>query len=341
MVPSLKPLFNYDFGKRVVLDTNAILNATFNSAGLAAHTLSSLRKMGTPIYVTPFIEAEVGRVSGRLKRKYGLGFDPAQAVRSALRAQGILFSPEPQGPPLAHVNKADEPIARAAKQLGAAIITDDIEFIVQARAAGVDAWQYWEVSRSYKGVGELPSLSKIVRYGAPSGSASYVFARVAPGGWAGLRINQQFSVCGFNEGIWLYYDGLSEHWQVQTPEGEIIRLPMPLKTDAHYVLGVNVRRTDKGNHITLMATEQGGLPICARADVRTVGTGTGQSRLSVGNSHRQLDHWNGPIRDLVVASGGLPPKTFRLLAATQDLSPNPLDSDKLEEAVQRVIVLAS
>jgi predicted nucleic acid-binding protein len=337
----VKPLFNYDFGKRVILDTNALLNATFNSDGLAAHTLWVLFKKGTPIYVTPTIEAEVGRVSDRLRRKYRLAYDPAEAVRSSVRAHGILFAPAPAGPLLGHINKADEPIARAAKQLGAAIITDDIEFIVQARASAVDAWQYWEVSRSFTGGGELPGLSKTVRYSPPADTGGYIFARVVPGGWAGLRINQQFSVCEIEDGLWLYYDGLSEQWHVRTPGGDIARLAMPLKPDIQYVVGANFGPAGKGGLIVLLAAEMGSEVATARADVGVVGKTTAKSRLNVGHSQRQLDHWNGLIKDLVVAPQRLPPRTFRLLASTEDLSPNPADSDKLEEAVQRVIVLAS
>jgi predicted nucleic acid-binding protein len=335
----LKPLFNYDFSKRVILDTNTLLNATFNRGGLAAHAISVLRRMATPVYVTPSIEAEVGRVSERLKRKYRLGYDPAQAVRTVLRAQGILFAPPPRGPPIAHVNKVDEPIARAARHLGAAIITDDIEFIVEARAAGIEAWQYWEVSRSYSGDGELPDLSKVVRYGAPNGKCGYIFVRAVPGSWAGLKIEERFSICEISEGLWLYYDGLSEHWKVQTSAGEIVRLSMPLENDGHYIVGVNLRPTEKGCHIALMAAKQGGQEAIARADVRAVGKGIGNSELSIGHNRHQLEHWNGAIKDLVVASGSLPPRTFRLLASTEDLSPNPADSDTLAEAVQRVITL--
>ncbi|QBQ49106.1 hypothetical protein [Brevundimonas naejangsanensis] len=332
-------LFNYDFSQRVILDTNALLNATFNSGGLAAYTLSVLRKKRTPMYVTPSIEAEVGRVSGRLKSKYRLGYDPAIAVRSALRAHEILYAPPPKGIPLARVNRPDEPIARAAKQLGAAVITDDIEFIIQARAAGVDAWQYWEVSRSYTGHGELPDISKVVRYGVPGG-AGYIFAGVAPGDWAGRRLDEKFSVCEV-ERLWLYYDGLNEHWEVRTPGGEVVRLSMPLKAGSRYVVGVNFRPSEKGNQIVLMAAERGGVTEFVRADVGTVTDVTSQSRLNLGHTQRQSNHWNGTIQDLVVASGSLPIRTFRLLASTEDLSPNPLDSDKLEEAVQRVMVLVS
>lgn len=337
----MKPLFAYDFTKPVILDTNALLNATFNSGGMAAHSLWSLRKMATAIYVTPSIEAEVGRVSDRLKLKYGLAYDPAEVVRISLGAHGILFAPIPLGPPLAGINRPDEPIARAAKQLDAVIITDDIEFIIEARSAGVDAWQYWEVSRSYTGEGELPSLSKIVRFGAPASVGGYVFARVDPGGWAGLKIDHQFSVCEIDEGVWVYYDGTSEHWNVRTPAGEVVRLPMPLKQGIHYVVGVNIRPVVGGDEITLMAAEVGGQIYRTKSVVGSVGVVSANSRLNVGHSRRQRDHWNGLIKDLVVASGSLPARTFRLLASTEDLSPNPSDSDKLSEAVQRVVMLAS
>jgi hypothetical protein len=337
----VKPLFNYDFSKPVILDTNTLLNATFISGGLAEHALWSLRKMGTPLYVTPGIEGEVAKLAERLKREYKLNYDPAEAVRIALGAHGILTAPLGGGTPLAGINRADEPIARSAKQLGAAIVTDDIEFIIEARAAGVEAWQYWEVARSFRGAGELRDLGRIVRYGVPQPHGSYIFARIAPGGWAGLKIDQKFSVCEVEDGLWVYYDGAGEQWHVRTPSGEIVRLSMPLLNDRHYVVGVHTTRSGRFTQVTLMAAEAGGPPAMTREVVARPGAPTSMSRLNVGHNRRRSDHWNGVIKDLVVASGALPPRTFRLLASTEDLSPNPADSDKLGDAVQRVIMLAS
>jgi hypothetical protein len=290
-----------------------------------------LQRSGTPIYVPEHALSEAAIVSSKYARKAGTTNAALNTLKHFLYQTGALITPRTSDI-IAGVNRADAPIASSARATGAVLLTDDVELIHQCRAAGIDADQPWEVARSYRGPGQLPDVLTIARYLQPA-HRGYIFARVSPGSWATLGLDQFFTVAACGYEFSLGYSGSQHEWQLSI-SGLRVCIPMDLQTDAHYVVRGQYILTGDSLRIDLASALAGNPPVqrsCSGTGVVPVFKG---SPLSVGHSADGGSHWGGYVKDIVVADGGVSPKTFRILAGTEDLSPNPLDQDRLRDAFE-------
>jgi len=315
-----------------------LLNATYLANGLARRAIAYLVAMRTPTYVPAVSDAELARRAKRLELNHRLICD-IRDVRAYSARQGLLYCPEPAGEFIHGVNRPDELIARSARQLAATLVTDDIELITECRALGIDAVQPWEVARSYSGSGELPGISKICRYLAPSPDCGYIFARVEPGAWAGGQVKDgTFTVTDCGSSVRLYYLAAETCWVFSVIGVGEAKLVMPVLPETHYVV-CGQYALEAGNHrLTLQAARAGERPAFFRKFVRGIATLAWQE-MSVGHALSGQDHWWGDVKDLVVADGRIKPASFTRMAATEDLAPNPHDGGRLEEELIRASLI--
>jgi hypothetical protein len=330
-----KPLFNFDFSRRVALDTNTLLNAAFVHSGLARLTVTFLRRMGTPVYVPQITEQEAQDIAQRLGVANALGDRATRELADYITAGGFLFSPPPVGFPIPGINRIDEPIARSSRLLGAILLTDDIDLICQCRQAGIEAVQPWEVARSYRGDGALSDLSTIVRYLQPANDRGYAFARVAPGDWAGRRIDQSFTVVHVEGFCILAYLNASEEWSFSLDGVGSILLKASVLAEHHYVVCAQYLAGGLQTLLSLRVAEVAGDIQSNRQSFKGNPAISPNRVVSVGHRLNVTEHWNGIIKELTISDSTVAARTFRHIAGTEDLSPNPMDGDRLSLALAR------
>ncbi|MBL8544371.1 MAG: hypothetical protein JNJ63_11250 [Hyphomonadaceae bacterium] len=329
-------LFSFDFRSRVVLDTNLLANATFVRGGMANRAVDYLARSGAPTYIPMAIEDDLKRRATKLRLRFGLNFDPVEATLTYARQRGLLFYPHPAGDYIRRIGARDEPLARSAQQLAGVLITDDIKLVGECRAAGIAAVQPWEIARSYRGPGELPALLTVARALLPAPEGGYLFARIEPGDWKGLRVPGVFTVADAGQ-MSLRYEAENEKWVFELPKLGSVALKRDSKTHSHFVICGQYKR-DRGKlRLELSIAEPGQRPERAETYLTCPSPTFNRLELNIGHSSDASHHWNGNIRDVVMADGIIATDTFRRMAASQDLSPNPHDGNRLEKEIANLV----
>ncbi len=333
-----KALFDYDFSRRVLLDTNQTLNAALIDNSLARLALEFLRRSGTPVYVPYEAQSEAALVAFRKASSPQTYAVARMALEGLLRSGSVTHLPASSTRFLSGINRADAPIVAAARDIDAILITDDIRLIDECRRLGLPAVQPWEVARSYQGPGKLPALLTVSRFLQPKLPQTYLFARAEPGSWASAQIEQEFLLADVGGELRMGFCGASQAWFFEVAGVGRASLPMPLGSE-HYVVRGQLSVIGGQTTLSLGAAKAGGTPKECRLSFPTSPNFRGTVGLSIGHSSDRDRHWGGYIRDLVVADGVVSPKAFKLMAASEDLSPNPADHDRLQEVLDGIALM--
>jgi hypothetical protein len=114
---------------------------------------------------------------------------------------------------------------------------------------------------------------------------------------------------------------------------------MLLSPERHYVALAQYLRTGNGSRLSLSAGEACKRPSTSHADCNFQLEPLETFRATIGHSAGGASHWEGYIKDLIIADGKVSPKTFRRIASSHDLSPNPADHDRLQEMLENLRLL--
>jgi predicted nucleic acid-binding protein len=108
--------------KRVIADTNVLLDATFVD-GLARRATRLLGRLGISLILDDMTEREAESILDRLKKKLALSFEPKALLAEYLSLVQVIRVP-PGSPMLATgINRADRHVVAAAREHSAWILT--------------------------------------------------------------------------------------------------------------------------------------------------------------------------------------------------------------------------
>ncbi len=217
-------------GKRVLIDTNVLLDSAFVVNGASRRSLPLLRRLGYSPVIDEMIELEAIRILEKYRKYFYPAFDYIKVLSDHISVSGILRLPPARPISDTPVNQNDVHVVSAADQYGAWVLTGDIALNVELRVTGMQARLPFDViMEAATADGTDPSLSDIIRVVAPTRQSGMLFGRVIAGNWAGMTSVGNFTVCDMENVGRLFYDAQMEGWAFEMPIGASVRVKCPLQ----------------------------------------------------------------------------------------------------------------
>lgn len=329
--------------RRVVIDTNVLLNASFLADGSSRYSLKQLNRLGFSLIVDQAIEDEATLVLRRLRIKLGLQYDPVAVFRAYLEQSRILSLPRAAPFSSKRINKADHHIIGAAAHYDAWVLTGDIKLSAQCQGLHIATRLPWDVIMEAATKDKRnPPLHYIVRVAGISATSGSFFARVLPGNWAGRVSMGRYTVCDIQNVGRIYYDTSTEEWVFSTTMGAETRLKCPLEPNQNWIVSASYElgTRDSSGTATLRAAQpfgqsfQNNISFKGKISAPTPGT------ITFGHAVNKSDHWTGYVRQIVLSPIPLDSKSWRALVRVPEAAPDPTASNILEAALSRVRIMS-
>lgn len=328
---------------RVVIDTNVLLNATFVADSSSRYSLEQLNKLGFSLIIDQAIEDEATLVLRRLQIKLGLAYDPVEVFRDYMEQLRILTLPRAARFRSKSINKADHHIIGAATHYDAWVLTGDIKLSAECQELNISTRLAWDaiMEAATREKRELP-INYILRVAAISATRGSFFARVFPGNWAGTVSEGRFTVCDIQNVGRIYYDSSTEEWVFSTKIGSETKLKCPLGPNQHWIVSASYEFSthDCSGTSTLRAAQPFGQSVQNNITFKGKISDPTPGAISFGHSVNGSDHWNGPIRRIVLSPIPIDSKGWRALVNVPEAAPDPTTSNVLEAALSRVQIMS-
>jgi hypothetical protein len=312
---------------RVLLDANAVLNATFIRESWSALVVSKLLARKSAIFVGSRSLGEAVFIARKAARGLRKTSDPAILIEGLIKRVGAIEVP-PSDQPVENVIPAhDRHVAQEATTAGATIFTSDAELWSGCNSVGRAAVLPLQALRHLDGM----SLATTVFGVAPGIHKGSVFARVYPGEWGGMKDVGEFTVADFFGRLWLHYSTSRSAWVAEMAEVGAVSVSVPIAPNAMQVVAVS---WDAPKRVRLRvaavdAPAEKAMPKPLSAPL--IGS------VSIGHRANGEHHWNGAINVCVMNDRPIGKDLWASLRANSEATPNPYDADRLRQAMSRVI----
>jgi hypothetical protein len=313
--------------ERMLLDANAVLNATFIAGSWSALVVSKLVARKCAIFVGSRSLAEAVFIARKTATELGKRTDPAEPIEAFIRIVGAVQVPPAIDNVEDDIPEHDRHVVQEAITANAAILTSDAELWTVCAKVGRDAVFPLEALRRLDGM----TLATTV-FGVPPGrDTGSVFARVYPGGWGGMQNVGEFTVADFFGRLWLRYSTTRSAWTVELDEVGAVSVAAPTAQNVMQVVAVSWQAT-KALQLRIAAVEAPGTrPMPKPLSASLAGN------VSIGHRADGSHHWNGVINACVMNDRPIGKSLWTNLRGSAVLTPNPYDSDRLRQAMNRAI----
>jgi hypothetical protein len=319
---------------QIILDTNVLLDAAFESGSVSCRTIQALREDGNLLLLDRGREWRTEQEAfDKLAEKIvslNLLFDPRDTLRHFNAEQRIrLVEAAPQDTQVPGVNKRDRPVARAALHYHAALLTNDAALVCQARKLEIEAVFPWTI---------LPKIrpntrdEDLFRIGPLYPEIGCIFARVTPG-WGGATDIGCFTVFDVENLGLLQFDTHSQPWVFSSEQLGTVRLHHPEATQGQTVVCVTYSVENGKTHLVLRAGRQKSKGLIKPATV--------PNQLKRAPGGIKLGRWNGYIRHFTTGPHTLDGKTWKAMIALEDGAPNPLNHNLLDKKLMELNSIAA
>ena len=326
-------MIEFPFDRPVLLDTNVLLNAVHNPAGLASFAVACLTKTGIPLLLSAYSELESRAVDKKFDSE---GSSAAwrlawTGVQDFIGKHNITMIPFDNGAiSIPNINKADAPIATTAAATNSYLLSDDAALISQCRAVGIEGYQPWTVARSFNGDGSLKGFNSFARYRPWNVAGGYMLARASTGGWAqlGYKVDRFLGRLG---PVSFGYRGAAKAWFADYDQKNLLLIKDEIVDLEPYMVAVTLLKTENKFKARLSTAAVKG-----RVVSKTVNTdpfpNLALATLHLGSNGTE-GQWSGWIQDFISAPGSIG-KKFSIYARSLDLTPNPYDDATLRHQLR-------
>lgn len=326
-------MIEFPFDRPVLLDTNVLLNAVHNPAGLASFAVGCLTKTNIPLLLSAYSEIE----SKAVDKKFYSGNSSAAwkiawaGVPDFIEKHNITVVPfDNCAVNVGGINKWDAPIATAVAATKSYLLSDDAALISQCRAAGIEGYQPWTVARSFNGDGSLKQFNSVARCRPWNTAGGYMLARASTGGWAqlGYKVDR---ILGRLGPVSFGYRGSEKAWFADYDQKNLLLMKDEIVDLEPYMVAVTLLKTDNRYKARLSAAAIKGGVMSKTVNIEPFPS-FALAALHLGSNG--IDgQWSGWIQDFISAPGSVG-KKFSIYARSLDLTPNPYDDDTLRNQLR-------
>ncbi len=299
--------------------------------------------MGYQPIIDQSIEHEAIDILERLKAKCKLGYDPTALIAPYLASSSILSLPSAPFIECRGVNSADRHIYSAAKNYNAWVLTGDVRFMAQCTSQGVAARVPFDVlMESALRDGINPPLQYVARYAGICRDQGSVFARVAPGSWAGMEDVGTFTVCEIENVLTLAYDSRRSGWLLSIRDGEEGFAYLPIENGGQGLVvsgSFKIPQDASKGKASLRIYSATGAEKAIGFELSGGPSAGAPGSVTFGHNVDRQNHWNGYIRCVIVSPNQMNADTWKALKANPDSTPDPASGNILEAALRRIHVV--
>jgi len=327
-----------DLGKRVVIDTNVLLDAAFVVDGYARKCISALLALGFSPTIDGAIEAEAVQKLSELGKKYCRSVDVVRIlIDFVVESKILLVDPAPELNDTL-VNRRDVHVVSAAKHYGAWVLTSDVPLSAELQISGVQCRSPFDVVAAERMQKNGLALDLIIHATAPSRQQGLFFGRVVTGQWAGTTKKSKHAICDVENVGRLFYDTNSEQWTFALQTGDAVALQRQLKPNELWTVCATYRLLgqEEESRISIRAARSTTDSMLQHVAVQSELSGTTVGRMTFGSSVQGAESWGGHIRCVVVGPQGMGRRRWRCLLDDPDAVPNPYDSDALSAVLRQI-----
>jgi len=265
-----------------------------------------------------------------LTRKLKLNhLQATRKISEFIRSYKVTVVPNVGQPVLSGINAADEPGVRVAASLEIPLVTDDVRLIVECRNSNIAALQPWALVRDFLEPNNIQfACFKPWQVGHREGA---LFTRFSISGELPVA-DRLLEVCSVGSSLWVGFVSRSKSWEVKLGSNTVAAIKGATKAGFSNVISVNFERSGSNLKLRLMKYDcdgWGNRPVSIPDWTRP--TLPLQDPVKVGTV--------GVLRDFVLSPNKNSPDKIKKMAAFTDLSPNPLDDDRLKDADLRQAIL--
>jgi len=321
--------------KRVVIDTNVLLDAAFVMDGAARKSLALLRQLEYLPIIDGKIESEATRKLKEYRKSFCPAFDLATVLSDFVSRAHILCLPSAKQMSNTSVNRHDVHVVSAAQQYGAWVLTGDLALNVELCVDGIQPRLPFDVIME---AGTTLTIENIIRIIAPTRESGMLFGRVIPGNWVGMKSVGSFTVCDMENVGRLFYDTATEEWIFEMPIGEMVQVKCPLQQGEQWAVcgSYNLPGAGKSGRLSIRAGIHPSTIFSRSKKTAKIITNSTPGVSKFGSSVKNQDYWNGHLRSVVIGPQGMSSKSWKNIIAIPEGAPNPYDSGALSRVLEQV-----
>ena len=305
---------------RLALDANALLNATFVDGSWSQLVVrEASRRKDASIVLGPDTRAEAVTVARTLATKLGRQVDPAQLLDVATRFWGFIEVPGGVVDVPEDIPRHDRHVYVEALSANAVILTSDASL---RQAAGANAAFPLEVLRSW----QLENPELWIAGVTPTHKSGSFFFRGHPNWACSPHPPGRAYVADTDSGFSLYYDGGRKEWV-----GRVLGAK-PLAIPAKVVGTETVALSWRAGEAVRLRVGSVDHP---RETCLNSAAATPLGEISVGTTRDGAHSWNGHVKAFVIDDRPIGKDVWQKLRASEMLTPNPYDSDRLSLGILR------
>lgn len=316
-------------GKRVFVDANVLLHAAFIEDSIARRSLRGLRLAGYSAVTDEIVHHESVRRLIALRQKLGLRYRPEKIFEREQAELKLLHVPPGDTQITTLVPRHDRHVMRAATELDAWVLTDDLELQILLLSEGIHARNSHQVlmglPQKVQYLSELQTLP--ARHPPPfqQDCEGWIMAWVTPQGWPESddpRRHTVMDAIGFG---CLYYDNAQKRWAMTLDAGVSLTCQHMLETDRIEAVAFSFDSRRTPTQLSLYCGTSIGTSRAATHDKNAMEITPPVMPLgfSIGSSRDTSDHWGGYVRSLSVGDRFLGKSTWKKLITIQGLLPHP------------------
>jgi hypothetical protein len=309
---------------RLLLDTNAVLNATFIPDSWSRRAINVARANSGSFYVGTGTLYEACRAAVAEAERLGKRTNPQPFIEryiDDLRVVQVYADgncPVPDAIP-----SHDVVVYRESIAAGAEILTSDAELWLACKEIGAPAAFPLEIIRRHEG----HALATTIFGVQPCRDSGLIFFRGYPGSWAGLRGAARFTAMYFPGVLWLYYETSKRGWIAELAGYAPIAVTAEIADGALQTVALSWRF---GDRIVLRVADARD-PATTEMKKHLPDEVTGNVQIG---GHPSGEHnWNGAVYVCVNDDRPIGKDTWKEVIRHRDLTPNPFDSDRLRQSL--------
>lgn len=320
--------------KRLVIDTNVLLNAAFVPDCTASVAIRSVKAMGYAVILDSSVDLEARKILRRISNKRRLSYDPNKYLDSYISTQGLISVPANRTIASDSVNRADRHVYAAANNCGAWILTSDVKFAAELQKSAVKVRLPWDVviaANINDGKALLRSQFRVTGLSRNEGS---LFARVIPD-WASENCKERYAICEVSGVGKLYYDAGESAWVLDLFGGKSVSAKCSVKPEEGWMVCGCYSRTGGTYNVTIRADSDIGTSAHNSIQCKLDFTNDSPGSASLGHFVDISGHWNGWIKKVLIYPKAMTKKTWSALRMVPESEPDPASGNILEASLIR------
>jgi hypothetical protein len=321
-------------GSKVVVDSNILLDASFNINGFSRSAIYLLHLMGYYLLCDKKIYREACKILKRKRKRFDLEYEPLLFLDKLLNDFSfnvVSFNSERE---VKKVNKYDRHVAQATIEQEAFLLTNDLDLYHECIKSLIPVRFPWHVVNEYN-ILKTGHPGKIINLHPPHRKRGFVFARIIPGGWdSSLDGDNKFTVVEIENLGKLFYSSSCKAWCFNTAEDVNVKVEHKFSSDDVITLLVNFDIENK--ELLELRSCHNNHPdrnyLCDLPNESGFGT------VTIGHDLNNINHLDGMLSTLVTGHKTIGKDTFKMLCKYKEAIPNPWDKGMLDFYLKKCMV---